>query len=101
MTKSKFTISTTIYYSQSIPLPWNEFGITYLKGNYNFQFKFILEASKLGVFRLSESRLKRLELMNELSNRGYSSKEIINFLSINGIRTIRTNEKYSPKLGWT
>ena len=33
--------------------------------------------------------------MNELSNRGYSAKEITYFLNINGIRTIRTNEKYS------
>ena len=82
-------------------LLWNEFRITYLKGNYNFKFKFTLETSKLGVFRLSESRLKRLELMNELSNRGYSSTQITNFLNINGIRTIRTNEKYSPKLVWT
>ena len=73
----------------------NRFRITYLKGNYNFKFKFTLETSKLGVFRLSESRLKRLELMNELSNRGYSSTQITNFLNINGIRTIRTNEKYS------
>ena len=64
-------------------------------------FNFTLETSKLGVFRLSESRLKRLELMNELSNRGYSSTQITNFLNINGIRTIRTNEKYSPKLVWT
>jgi len=39
--------------------------------------------------------------MNELSNRGYSSTQINNFLNINGIRTIRTNEKYSPKLVWT
>ena len=71
MTKSKFTIFTQIYYSKSIPLQSNRFRITYLKGNYNFKFKFTLETSKLGVFRLSESRLKRLELMNELSNRDY------------------------------
>ena len=83
------------------PLQSNRFRITYLKGNYNFKFKFTLETSKLGVFRLSESRLKRLELMNELSNRGYLLTQITNFLNINGIRTIRTNEKYSPKLVWT
>ena len=65
------------------------------------KFSFTLETSKLGVFRLSEDRLKRLELMNELSNRGYSSTEITNFLNINGIKTIRTYEKYSPKLVWT
>ena len=80
---------------------WNEFRITYLKGNYNFKFNFTLETSKLGVFRLSEDRLKRLELMNELSNRGYSSKQITDFLNINGLKTIRTNEKYSTKLVWT
>ena len=82
-------------------LLWNEFRITYLKGNYNFKFNFTLEISKLGVFRLSEDRLKRLELMNELSNRGHSSKQITDFLNINGLKTIRTNEKYSTKLVWT
>ena len=87
--------------SKSTQLQSNRFRITYLKGNYNFKFNFTLETSKLGVFRLSEDRLKRLELMNELSNRGYSSTEITNFLNINGIKTIRTNEKYSPKLVWT
>ena len=39
--------------------------------------------------------------MNELSNRGYSSKQITDFLNINGLKTIRTNEKYSTKLVWT
>ena len=38
--------------------------------------------------------------MNELSNRGFSSKEISHFLNINGIKTIRTNDKYTPKLVW-
>ena len=66
--------------SKSTQLQSNRFRITYLKGNYNFNFKFTLETSKLGVFRLSEDRLKRLELMNELSNRGYSSTQITNFL---------------------
>ena len=100
MTK-RFVDNDLIGNSKSNQLQSNRFRITYLKGNYNFKFKFTLETSKLGVFRLSESRLKRLELMNELSNRGYSSTQITNFLNINGIRTIRTNEKYSPKLVWT
>ena len=80
---------------------WNRFRITYLTAIYGFKFSFTLETSKLGVFRLSEDRLKRLELINELSNRGYSLTEITYFLNINGIKTIRTNEKYSPKLVWT
>ena len=100
MTK-RFVDNDLIGNSKSNQLQSNRFRITYLKGNYNFKFNFTLETSKLGVFRLSESRLKRLELMNELSNRGYSSTQITNFLNINGIRTIRTNEKYSPKLVWT
>ncbi len=79
----------------------NRFRITYLTAIYNFKFSFTLETSKLGIFRLSEDRLKRLELMNELSNSDYSSTEITNFLNINGIKTIRTNEQYSPKLVWT
>lgn len=62
----------------------NKIRITHLKGSYNFNFKFTLEKSKLGVFRLSEDRLKRLKIMNELRNKSYSSVEITDCLNING-----------------
>ena len=78
----------------------NRFSITYLTAIYNFKFSFTLETSKLGVFRLTKDRLQRLELIIELSNRGYSNTEISNFLNLNRIRTIRTNQPYSPKLIW-
>ena len=82
------------------PLQSNRFRITYLTAIYNFKFSFTLETSKLGVFRLVKDRFQRLELISELSNRGYSKTEISNFLNLNRIRTIRTNKPYSPKLIW-
>ena len=78
----------------------NRFRITYLTAIYNFKFSFTLETSKLGVFRLAKDRLQRLELISELSKRAYSNTEISNFLNLNRIRTIRTNQPYSPKLIW-
>ena len=42
----------------------------------------------------------RLELMNKLDNRGLSSKEICDYLNNKNIRTVRTNNPYTPKLIW-
>lgn len=42
----------------------------------------------------------RLELMKKLKDEGYNSKEISEFLNVNGIRPLRTDNPYSPKLVW-
>ena len=42
----------------------------------------------------------RLELMKKLKDEGYNSKEISEFLYVNGIRPLRTNNPYSPQLVW-
>jgi hypothetical protein len=42
----------------------------------------------------------RLELMNDLKNEGYSTNQICDFLNQNKIRTIRSNNEYSPKDVW-
>ena len=42
----------------------------------------------------------RLELMKKLKDEGYNSKEISEFLNVNGIRPLRTNNPYSPQLVW-
>ena len=90
-------INLEIWRSQSL---WNEFRITYFKALYKFKFSFTLETSKLGIFRISEERLRRLELMIELNTIGFSSREISGFLNVNGIKTVRTDNKYTPKLVW-
>ena len=42
----------------------------------------------------------RLELMKKLKDEGYNSKEISEFLNVNGIPPLRTNNPYSPQLVW-
>ena len=54
----------------------------------------------MGVYRIGTDRLMRLELMNDLKNEGYSTNQICDFLNQNKIRTIRSNNEYSPKDVW-
>ena len=52
------------------------------------------------MYRIGTDRLMRLELMNDLKNEGYSTNQICDFLNQNKIRTIRSNNEYSPKDVW-
>ena len=85
--------------SKFILLRWNEFRITY--GNYKFhiEYKVVVETNRIGEIGLRSERLSRLEVMKELSEKGYSSKGISEFLNVNGIKPLRT-DTYSPKLVW-
>jgi hypothetical protein len=38
--------------------------------------------------------------MKKLKDEGYNSKEIPEFLNINGIKPLRTDNPYTPKLVW-
>jgi hypothetical protein len=38
--------------------------------------------------------------MKKLKDEGYNSKEISEFLNINGIKPVRTDNPYTPKLVW-
>jgi len=60
----------------------------------------VLETKKLSVVNLNSDRLDRLELMKSLKDKGYNSKEISEFLNVNGIHPLRTTRPYSPKLVW-
>ena len=50
--------------------------------------------------RIGTERLLRLELMKKLKDEGYNSKEISEFLNVNGIKPLRTNNPYTTKLVW-
>ena len=78
----------------------NEFRSTYYPQLYIHNIKFSIKSSKLGIFRLSDERLYRLELMKYLSNIGYSSKQISEFFNYNKIKTIRSNRNYTPTDIW-
>ena len=54
----------------------------------------------MGLFRIGTERLLRLELMKRLKDEGYTLKEISEFLNINGIKPLRTDNPYTPKLVW-
>ena len=79
----------------------NRFRITDQILTFKFRFKFTLLTNKLGVFRLNEDRFFRLELMNRLSEIGYSNKQISEFLNFNNIRKIRTDDQYTQKDVWS
>ena len=82
-------------------LLWNNFRITYGK-NYKLyiEFNIIVQSNELGLFRIGTERLLRLELMKRLKDEGYTSKEISEFLNINGIKPLRADNPYTPKLVW-
>ena len=81
-------------------LQWNEFRITY--GNYKLfiDFKVVIETKRLSIVNISSDRLYRLQLMKSLKDNGFSNSEISEFLNVNGIRPLRTDKPYSPKLVW-
>ena len=54
----------------------------------------------MGLFRIGTDRLMRLELIYKLYNQGLSSKEICDYFNNKNIRTVRTNNPYTPKLIW-
>ena len=81
-------------------LLWNEFRMTY--GHYKLfiDFKVVIETKRLSLVTISSDRLYRLQLMKSLKDNGFSNSEISEFLNVNGIRPLRTDKPYSPKLVW-
>ena len=81
-------------------LLWNEFRMTY--GHYKLfiDFKVVIETKRLSIVNISSDRLYRLQLMKSLKDNGFSNSEISEFLNVNGIRPLRTDKPYSPKLVW-
>ena len=61
----------------------------------------LIETNRLGVFRIQNERLKRLELIYSLHKKGLSNKDISEYLNNKNFKTFRTNDIYTPKLIWT
>ena len=51
------------------------------------------------MFTLGQHRLDRLELIEDLSVKGYSNKQISQYLNYNGLKPQRV-DRYTPKLIW-
>ena len=82
-------------------LRWNKFRLTFGENHsFFFEFNITIECNDLGLKRLGSNQIYRLELMKKLKDEGYNSKEISEFLNVNGIRPLRTNHPYSPQLVW-
>ena len=82
------------------PLQWNKFRITYSDYKLFINFNVLIETNRLGVFRIRNERLKRLELIYSLYKKGLSNKEISEYLNNKNLKTFRTNNIYTPKLIW-
>ena len=82
------------------PLQWNKFRITYSDYKLFINFNVLIETNRLGVFRIGNKRLKRLELIYSLHKKGLSNKDISEYLNNKNLRTLRTNNIYTPKLIW-
>ena len=76
---------------------WNKFRKTNFEYKFYFVFNLTIQSNNLGVFRLNNKRSLRLELMNHLSNIGFSNREITDLLNVSNIKKVRTNTKYTPK----
>ena len=81
-------------------LQWNRFKSTIFEYKFYFRFQIIIQTNKLGVFRIGNERLKRLDLIYNLHKKGLTNKEICEYLSSNKLKTIRTKKEYTPKLVW-
>ena len=81
-------------------LQWNKFRITYSDYKLFINFNVLIETNRLGVFRIRNERLKRLELIYTLHKKGLSNKDISEHLNNKNLKTFRTNDIYTPKLIW-
>lgn len=82
---------------KSIRLQWNRFKVTIKEYKFYFQWNVTVKSNNLGLFRIGNDRLLRLDLIKYLNKNGYSNREITDFLNISNIKKIRTNTPYTPK----
>ena len=71
-------------------------------GSYRMFFRFnaLVETKKLTVYKLRQNRFDRLELMKKLSDKGYNNRQISDYLNDRNLRTVRTDNLYTPKDVW-
>ena len=79
------------------PLLWNKFRKIY--GNYRLYIKFnvVIETKQLSVKNLNPKRNSKLKLIKSLSEMGWGTKRISDFLNNNNIKTFN-GLKWTPKL---
>ncbi len=85
---------------KSIFLLWNKFRITYFEYKLFINFNVLSETNRLGIFRILNERLKRLELIYDLHKKELNSKEFSEYLNNKNLKTFRTNNIYTLNLIW-
>ena len=85
---------------EQTPSQWNRFKSTIFDYKLYFRFQIKIQTNKLGVFRIGNERLKRLELIYNLHKNGLTNKKICEYLSSKKLKTLRTKKEYTPKLFW-
>ena len=100
ISRVNFDTNYDICTSKFTPSQSNGFRKTCSDIQFYFKFSYTIETQKLGIFRLSNRRLLRLELMTKLHNQGLSSREICDYFNEKNIKTVQTNNPYTPKLIW-
>ena len=79
---------------------WNSFKSTIFDYKFYFRFQIKIQTNKLGVFRIGNERLRRLDLIYNLHINGLTNKKICEYLSLRKLKTFRTQQEYTPKLIW-
>ena len=82
------------------PSQWNRFKSTIFEYKFYFRFQIVIQTNKLGIFRIGNERLKRLELIHKLHKNRLTNKDICKYLSLRNLKTYRTQKEYTPKLIW-
>ena len=72
---------------QSLSL-WNRFKSTIFELRFYVRWNVVVKSNDLGLFRIRNGRLIRLELMKYLCDIGYSNREISDFLNISNIKKV-------------
>jgi len=81
------------------PLRWNRFPITLSAHDIECQIKFTITTKRLSLKQIPENNQERHRLIQDLSDKGYSDKEISVYLNFRKIQTPR-GKYYSPQLVW-
>ena len=90
-----------------IPLQWNEFKVTYRNllnfypnNGYFFTNTLDIKTESLSLDYINPTNQNRLNVIMELYNKGWSNKEIVTFLNLNGTKRRNKKDNYTMKDVW-
>ena len=81
-------------------LLWNRFRTTFGDEKFYFEYNVLVETTQLGIFSLNPKRKQRLELIYDLHLKGWSNKQITDYLNSKNLKTLRTRKQDTTKLIW-